>query len=680
MSTRLYGVLVDGLNKPLINTTVTLLARKNTLTILNGSEAVFKTDGAGAYNITVQAGHYNVIVGPQGIEPYKAGEIALYADSADGSLNGYLVNWIPEELTPEIILEVKQLVANAESYALASGRAAAAATLDATDARESKAAAQSAASDALTYKNDAKGSADAAKLAQQGASGSANTATQAVTTIQGLKSDVEQLKTDTQTIKDDAVRDVTALKSAAETAATTSTEQAVIATQGANTATTKASESSGFATRAETAATTAEGVLADALKKDQNLADLPDKAAARTNLELDRFAQVATEGRILTKDKTAWFGVGDSKVWGMYDNAAGAWVPLAIQQGGTGATDAAGARKNLGVDRIIQGVSASTLITSADPDKRLILRDDGAWGYFSVSNNAWQPLGIAQGGTNGVLGSGGTQTILQSPSKEMYLYVNDNGSWGAYSTVAGMGALTLGIGSGGTGANDSLGARTALGVGVADYPRFRGIAVQSASNTALEVYNTSVNEAFIGARTQWHYNATSNPSDVLLVRRNTNNTSGQIVVTMPTTNGIVALQGTSGRDYKESITPADSDEAMSRVMGVELVNFVYKDDEQKRQRFGVIAEDAEQVAPQYVKHHQFPIQGTEVFDDEGNQLSVEYRDRPSIDPNPIIMDLLGCIQNLQAQINELKAQLTGNTPTTLPVEPEVDPAPNQDLP
>lgn len=94
MATRLYGVLLDGLNKPIINATVALISKGNTLTVLNGSEAIFRTDAQGAYNVTVQTGHYKVIIGPQGIEPYKAGEIVIYSDSKEGSLNNYLTNWV----------------------------------------------------------------------------------------------------------------------------------------------------------------------------------------------------------------------------------------------------------------------------------------------------------------------------------------------------------------------------------------------------------------------------------------------------------------------------------------------------------------------------------------------------------------------------------------------------------
>lgn len=258
MSIRLTGILVDGLNNPLVNTTVTLIARSNTLLVLGGSEAVFRTDSTGHYNIQVNSGHYVVIVGPQGIEPYKAGEIVLYADSADGSLNGYLVDWVEEELTPDIIKQVQDLVASSQEYALQAERAASSANADATDARNSKAAAASSASSALTYKNDAKKSADAAKTSQTSAAGSANTATQAVTTIQGLKTDVEKLKSDTQTIKNSAVSETTKLKDAAAESATQAANSATEAGKQATNAGTSATAAKKDADRAKTEADRAE--------------------------------------------------------------------------------------------------------------------------------------------------------------------------------------------------------------------------------------------------------------------------------------------------------------------------------------------------------------------------------------------------------------------------------------
>ncbi|WCZ57323.1 chaperone of endosialidase [Salmonella phage Kenya-K18] len=84
------------------------------------------------------------------------------------------------------------------------------------------------------------------------------------------------------------------------------------------------------------------------------------------------------------------------------------------------------------------------------------------------------------------------------------------------------------------------------------------------------------------------------------VQRNIHNNTNQFVNSLPSTGGVLAVQGTSGREYKKDISTADSNEALSRVTSLEMVNFVYKDDEKQRVRFGIIAEDAEKIAPQYI--------------------------------------------------------------------------------
>lgn len=335
MATRLHGILLDGLNKPIINATVALIAKGNTITVLNGSEAIFRTDGEGAYNVTVQTGHYKVIIGPQGIEPYKAGEIVIYGDSPEGSLNGYLINRAPEELTPDVIKQVQQLVANSEEYALQAGRSAAAANADATDARNSKASAAQSASDALVYKNDAKASEDAAKQAQAGAAGSANTASQAVTTIQGLKWDVEQLKTDTQGIKDSAVRETTALKDAAAASAAQASNSATEAEQQASNAAGSAQSASTDAGRAEEAAGKAEGVLSSSLLKQNNLSDLPDKDQARLQLKLNTFISLPEQTLAYSPDNSIALRILNSE-WGGCTVSDGRPKPLTVQYGGTG--------------------------------------------------------------------------------------------------------------------------------------------------------------------------------------------------------------------------------------------------------------------------------------------------------------------------------------------------------
>lgn len=258
MAIRLHGILVDGLNKPIVNANVFLLARSNTIVVLGGSKAVFKTDSQGAYDVTVNTGHYVVIIGPEGKEPYKAGDIVVYADSQDGSLNAYLTKWAPEETTPEILQEIKQLVANSEQFALQASQSAANAKKSELNAETSKNSAATDAASALLSKQESAASASSALQSKNAAAGSATSAQQALTAVQGLKAEVQQLKTDTQHIKEDGVAEVTALKNAATTSANNAKASETASANNAALADTKAKEASASATNANQAKVAAE--------------------------------------------------------------------------------------------------------------------------------------------------------------------------------------------------------------------------------------------------------------------------------------------------------------------------------------------------------------------------------------------------------------------------------------
>lgn len=262
MAIRLHGILVDGLNKPIVNANVFLLARSNTIVVLGGSKAVFKTDSQGAYDVTVNTGHYVVIIGPEGKEPYKAGDIVVYVDSQDGSLNAYLTRWAPEETTPEILQEIKQLVANSEQFALQASESAANAKKSELNAETSKNSAATDAASALLSKQESAASASSALQSKNAAAGSATSAQQALTAVQGLKAEVQQLKTDTQHIKEEGVAEVTALKNAATTAANNAKASETASANNATLADTKAKEASASATTANQAKVAAEAAKA----------------------------------------------------------------------------------------------------------------------------------------------------------------------------------------------------------------------------------------------------------------------------------------------------------------------------------------------------------------------------------------------------------------------------------
>lgn len=191
-------------------------------------------------------------------------------------------------------------------------------------------------------------------------------------------------------------------------------------------------------------------------------------------------------------------------------------------------------------------------------------------------------------------------------------------------------------------------------------PTFSGYITQRNNSSMIrEWHNEAVSQVAIGAKTQFHVNMAqgddSAVSDFLLVRRNGTNTSGQSVITFPKTGGILALQGTSGVDFKKDIYDAEPQDALDRINALRLVNYKYKDDKEERVRFGILAEEAEKIAPQYIKHNSEYVD--DVLDPITNEVIDKiYRDRPSVDVNPIVMDLLGAVQVLNLKIKEHEKQ------------------------
>ncbi|WP_233454373.1 tail fiber domain-containing protein [Hafnia paralvei] len=156
-------------------------------------------------------------------------------------------------------------------------------------------------------------------------------------------------------------------------------------------------------------------------------------------------------------------------------------------------------------------------------------------------------------------------------------------------------------------------------------------------------------------------NTTGRP--YLLQRRNDGTFTDQILNGLPTAGGVLAVQGTSGREYKRDIADADATEALNRINELRFVNYVYKDDEQNRERFGFIAEEVEQIAPQYIKHMQELVEEI-LAPDTKEIIDRVYRDRPCVDNNPIVMDLLGAIQAITSKLNEQETRLLALEKTT----------------
>lgn len=328
---------------------------------------------------------------------------------------------------------------------------------------------------------------------------------------------------------------------------------------------------------------------------------------------------------------------------------------------------------SLSVDGLAQ--SMSQLINEYD-------ENIGAWETFA-STSANQLVTVTINGTSlsipaigGLARKGANSDITELKGLTTALSIAQGGT-GAKTAAEARKNLELvdssgliPISMGGTGAKNDTDARKNIkAVGIDNTEEITGLKTFTSKITAYginEGFTTSANYPGIVLR---DYNLgdvigkriglEQKDGTLYVWRRGDNLTTGATTVYFPNTSGTIALQGTSGLKYKEDITEADLNEAVNRVMSLKMVNFKYIDDEQHRIRFGIIAEDCELIAPQYIKHNREIDPNAEYndneLDEEGLPYNPVYRDRPSVDTNPIVMDLLGVVQFQQKELEELRA-------------------------
>ncbi|RFT58424.1 tail fiber domain-containing protein [Salmonella enterica subsp. enterica serovar Senftenberg] len=292
---------------------------------------------------------------------------------------------------------------------------------------------------------------------------------------------------------------------------------------------------------------------------------------------------------------------------------------------------------------------ALNMVTAA-----LVAQSAEALRGLNYDKQNWQQFFTADGDVTITLPD--TSQTTGPSAKKLINSVSDKAKKGNNSDITSLTGLTtpLSVAQGGTGGATPADAANNIGLGQKSSPFFSQVNISTTGYAIIGVQNTSRGATDVGARVSIEASVAANSRGSIIQKNNRNTPENQIESLLPSSPGVLAVQGTSGREYKKDIEDADTCEAMRRIMGLRMVNFVYKDDELARVRFGIIAEEAEDVAPQYVKHNQFPVPGSQVYNEEGQLVNQQYADRPSIDNNPIVMDLLGGIQNLQAQITELK--------------------------
>lgn len=429
-----------------------------------------------------------------------------------------------------------------------------------------------------------------------------------------IKTQTNQLKADTQAIKDQTNQlkaDTQAIKDQTNQI---KTDTGVIRDE-ANTAKADAQAARADAlTYRNQAEQFADSVNpANLLAKANNLSDVADVGAARENLGVDRLTQSVTNGetQVKTADKNKWIFVKDNGDWGAWDNAASKAMPLPIGFGGTGRGD------NVAEFRQFKSNGGS-------PDG-LILKQSGAGfggvGWADSADKVRWRMGIDEA----------------SGHFKIYAY---DASGGYRDTVMEI-----------------------SGSGLSGMVSHRDIMVRPTATTPALSFVLRNGKDSVPAgnlRTMWD---TVHINNNLIYKYFEKGDGTGFTINWPSSGGVLALQGTSGRDFKKDITDADVTEAVARIEQMRMVRYVYKDDVQERVRFGIIAEEAEEIAPQYIKHRE-ETYDVEVDPETNAIVGGKTRDRPSVDVNPIVMDLMGCAQyaiaeckRLAAEVEDLKAEI-----------------------
>ncbi|EAQ6607409.1 hypothetical protein DMT53_18470, partial [Salmonella enterica] len=236
-----------------------------------------------------------------------------------------------------------------------------------------------------------------------------------------------------------------------------------------------------------------------------NLSELTDVVAARTNLDMSSFHNNNFDAYVRNPTNyNQFFYVNNTGRWGAYDAETLQDIPLGVQQGGTGSSTPAGARTNLQVERLYQDTTQTT-IASADGRSLLVMPNNSAdWGaiYWNGSSYEVVPLSISRGGTGATtvqqakinlqierLQQQDNGTFLRgNGTSNVGLFVQD-GTWGAMNLSSGA-RIALPINNGGTGALTVDGARNNLNLGAGQSVDFSGINANQWSDAAQ--YNGGV--------------------------------------------------------------------------------------------------------------------------------------------------------------------------------------------
>ncbi|PZQ87302.1 MAG: hypothetical protein DI534_14825 [Leifsonia xyli] len=454
----------------------------------------------------------------------------------------------------------------------------------------------------------------------------------ALTTIAAqIHADAVQVAADTQT---------TAANTATATqAAQTATTAAQSASQDAQTATTKAGEASASAITAKNEADRAATANPDnQLKKAENLNDLADKSTARKNINVQGVKCVTSTtpgdfNALSSPDDKLNLLIANNGTWGV-QSTTGDIKPLLTERGGTGATNAAGARANLGA--LYKGGDTATnqmetkLSLATNPGGSIL-----GHSWRSTIEAAYVGTSTADFFVNHTVG-GVTYACIKPTRIDGTNWEFHFSDFGEISNISGL------VVNRNTGTTGEASGNLSLSYGASMVSQY-ATRMDFADTSARAVLNIYDNTRLVtvaptaGVICKKGYNGEVQPNSYSFSWENL----GVDVYIDSNRMGRLTLDPTSDIDYKEDIQDWDGESALDNIDAMELVTFKFKADEKQRTRRGVIAQQIETIDPEYVHH------------------SRDQNDKPilSLDTNVLLLDALAAIKVLSSRVKELEAKL-----------------------
>lgn len=412
-----------------------------------------------------------------------------------------------------------------------------------------------------------------------------------------------------------------ASKNAAAASATTASQQASAAASSKTAAAASATTATQQADRAKTEADRAASANPDnQLKKANNLSDLKDADAAKYNLGLSFITQNSSWSQIYAPASDGTLGRGDwgltiasDGAWGTRNKSTGEWKPLSMSNGGTGANNAASARVNLYLgDK--DDVQFKSLTLRPTESGGLSVINLAPYGSSSGSYPKSQILGMPDGSVQ-------LHEYDESNTRKRYFFTDQyrNGTSNLDRIIMTNGDFGVGAGSGSYSTPENHGPENSFisggGGGLSWCPPGAG----------------------------WQSSYDNNRTGQMFIQNNGNvvfrwlqGNSETAISTTPYT--MLQNAGTSDINLKHVNGDLDVNVALENIEKMEFKRFYYLSDENKIERRGVIAQQIEEIDPEYVH-------------------SAEGAGKMMLDLNPLLMDCLAAIKALNAKISRIEEEV-----------------------